>query len=144
MAHPYHTRASINADVPVEFMLEALDDDRDGEEDAGLYDQLALNASEAVDAYIGSRHPTPWAGDPPALLSRASRVFCLESLYTRRGYSKETEPKNPWASLADALRARLGRIADGTEPLVVDQSGPTIDVVTEPSRTTSASGRMGC
>lgn len=139
----YHTRQSIAADVPAEFLLEALDDDRDGVEDAGLYDQIAANASEAVDAYIGARYPTPWSGTVPALLSRASRVFCLETLYTRRGYSEDTDPPNPWHGLAEGLRARLGRIADGTEPLIVDESGPSIDVVSEPARTTSSSGKLG-
>lgn len=140
----YHTRAAIEADIPPSFLLDALDDDRDTVEDAGLYDQIAENASEAVDAYLSARVETPITGTPPALAARASRIFCLEALYARRGFTAKTDPPNPWAGLADAMRARLTRIADGTEPLTVDASGPTVDVVTEPSRTHSARGRMGC
>lgn len=142
MSHPYHSRASIEADIPEEFLLDALDDDRDGTEDEGLYEELAATASDSVDAYLAARVSVP-LGSPPAIARQASRVFCLESLYSRRGWSKDTDPPNPWASRADDWRARLARIAAGEEPLAVDTSGPSIDVVSEPARTTSAGGRMG-
>jgi phage gp36-like protein len=142
--HPYHTRASIaSADIPPSFLLDALDDDRDGEEDAGLYDQLAENASAEVDGYLGGRYTVPFTGTVPPLVIVASRIFCLEGLYARRGYTRKSDPPNPWAGRADDIRARLSRIAAGEEPLVVDTSGPSIDVVTEPSRTHSARGKMG-
>ena len=140
---PYHTRASIEADVPPSFLLDALDDNGDAVEDAGLYVQLATNASEAVDAFLAGRITTPITGTPPALAVVASRLFCLESLYSRRGFSKDSKPPNPWHGQAEDMRTRLGRIASGEEPLVVDVSGPSVDTITEPSRTTSARGRMG-
>lgn len=143
MPHPYHSRASVAAELPPEFLIEALDDNGDNEEDAGLYDEVAAAASEAVDAYLGARTSVPLAA-PSALAVQASRVFALESLYARRGYSEKTDPPNPWHARAEALRTRLARIAAGEEPYEVDRSGPAIDTVTEPSRTTSRSGRMGC
>lgn len=143
MSHPYHTRESIEALVPPTFLLDALDDDRDGEEDAGIYDAVAASASESVDAYLGGRYAVPFA-TPPALAATASRVLCLEALYQRRGFSRDTDPPNPWAAQAADWRARLGRIAAGEEPLRPDPGNAgVVDTVTEPSRTTSASGRMG-
>lgn len=140
----YHTRASIEASLPPSFLLDALDDNGDTVEDVGLYDQLAANASEAVDAFLSGRITVPITGAVPAVAIQASRIFCLEALYSRRGYSAESKPPNPWHGQAVDMRARLGRIASGDEPLLVDVSGPSIDTVTEPSRTTSARGRMGC
>ena len=142
MAHPYHTRASVVAELPPQFLLEALDDDGDGIEDDGLYEAVAAAASEAVDAYLAARVPVP-LGSPSALASQASRVFALESLYARRGYSKDSDPPNPWYPRAQELRRRLERIASGEEPYEVDRSGPSVDTITEPSRTTSRAGRMG-
>ena len=143
----YHTRASVVADIPAEFLLEALDDDRDGEEDAGLYDAIADNAGESVDAYLGGRFTVPFAEPVPALAKSASRIFCLESLYSRRGFSEKTDPPNPWAGRANEIRARLKRIAAGEDqlrpdPEIVAGAAGTTDAVTEPSRTTSSSGRM--
>lgn len=138
----YHTRASVAGSIPPAFLLEALDDDRDGEEDAGLYDVIAENASNEVDAFLAARISTPMA-TPVPLAVQASRVFCLETLYARRGYTEKTDPPNPWAAQAKELRTRLGRIASGEEPLEVDKSAAPIEAIYEPSRTTSASGRMG-
>lgn len=141
----YHTRSAINAEVPAEFLLEALDDDRDGVEDDGVYDQLAASASAEVDAYLGGRFNVPFSAPAiPALAETASRVFCLESLYQRRGYTNKTDPPNPWAARAAELRARLSRIAAGEEPLRPDPAqGGAVQTITEPSRTTSQRGRMG-
>ena len=142
--HPYHSRDSIaKADIPPSFLLDALDDDRDGVEDTGLYDQLAENASAEVDGYLEGRYGVPFTGTLPALVVTASRIFCLEGLYARRGYTRKSDPPNPWTGRADDIRARLERIAAGKEPLVVDASGPSVDVVTEPSRTHSTGGKMG-
>lgn len=138
----YHTRASVAGSIPPDFLLEALDDDRDGIEDAGLYDVIAENASNEVDAFLGARIAVPMA-TPAPIAVQASRVFCLETLYARRGYSEKTDPPNPWAVQAKALRERLGRIASGEEPLEADRSEAPIVAVYEPSRTTSASGRLG-
>jgi len=141
---PYHTRDSIaKADIPPSFLLDALDDDRDGVEDAGLYDQLAENASAEVDGYLEGRYGVPFTAPLPALVVTASRIFCLEGLYARRGFTRKSDPPNPWTGRADDIRKRLDRIAAGEEPLFVDKSGPSVDVVTEPSRTHSAGGRMG-
>lgn len=138
----YHDRASVEALIPPSFLLDALDDDRDGTEDAGLYASLADDAGVAVDAYLEGRVRRDQRTGHP-LARRASLVFCLEAIYQRRGYTIKTDPPNPWAAEADGLRARLARIAEGAEPWVLDSSGPSVDTITEPSRTTSKAGRMG-
>jgi hypothetical protein len=81
----------------------------------------------------------------PALAITASRIFCLESLYSRRGFSEKTDPPNPWAAQANEIRARLKRIAAGDDQLRPDPQGGGVEAaaITEPSRTQSRSGRMG-
>lgn len=138
----YHTKESVAGSIPPAFLLEALDDDGDGIEDSGLYEVIAENASNEVDAYLGSRVAVPMA-TPAPLAVQASRVFCLETIYQRRGYSEKSDPPNPWFAQAKALRTRLGRIASGEEPLEADRSTPPIEAIYEPARTTSAAGKMG-
>lgn len=138
----YHTRESVAGTIPPAFLLEALDDDRDGVEDSGLYEVIAENASNEVDGFLGARVDVPMA-EPVPIAVQASRIFCMEALYIRRGYSEETDPPNPWAAQAKAMRARLGRIASGDEPLKVDKSAAPISAIYEPARTTSSGGKMG-
>lgn len=139
----YFTRKSVEGKIPPEFLLDALDDNRDGVEDPGIYDAVAENACTAVDAFLGSRWPVPFpAGSVPPLARQAALVFALEELYQRRGWSENTSPPNPWSAQANALRTRLGRISAGEEPLRPDGDGVPVGTVTEPSRTTSKAGRM--
>ena len=41
----YLTKADLDGLIPPQFLLEALDDDQDGQEDAGLWDKIAQQAS---------------------------------------------------------------------------------------------------
>jgi len=149
MADYYFTRSSVTAKVPPKFLLQALDDDGDGIEDDGLWDAIAEDACDAVDSFLGGRFAVPFAeGSVPALAAEAAKLFALETLYQRRGYERDTEPPNPWSNAASAIRARLKRIAAGDEPLMPEGGagavpGSSVQVVTEESRTTSRSGRMG-
>ena len=45
----YVARAQIEALVPPAFLLEALDDDNDGNEDAGVFDAIVEGAQQEVD-----------------------------------------------------------------------------------------------
>jgi hypothetical protein len=145
----YVDRSQVEAKLPPQFLLQALDDDGDGLEDEGVWDAIAAEADEAVEGFLEGRYAIPFAeGSVPRIVSNAAKLFALETLYMRRGYSKDTDPPNPWAAAATAMRARLARIGAGEEPLHPDTGvggapGDTVVVVTEPSRTTSSSGRMG-
>ena len=80
-----------------------------------------------------------------AQLKTATKLFILEALYARRGYSKDTEPKNPWYSQSAAMRARLQRVSSGDERVSPTQAQvvPGVVLVSEPSRTQSSSNKVG-
>jgi phage gp36-like protein len=136
----YTTRQKITAKLPDRFLVEALDDDNDGEEDTGLLDTIIANADEEIDSYLLARYAAPFA-DAPALVGSASLTLVLEALYFRRGLSGDS---NPWVKPAAEIRARLKRIAAGDEPLVAgrEKAQAGVVVVTEPARTHSTSGRL--
>lgn len=140
----YIERAQIEAIVPPAFLLEALDDDNDGEEDSGVYDALVSGAQDEVDGYFAPVVTVPFETVPP-LAKVATKLFILESLYARRGYSKDTEPKNPWYSQAAGMRARLQRVSSGDERVSPTQAQvvPGVVLVSEPSRTQSSSNKVG-
>lgn len=136
----YTTRAAITAKLPESFLVEALDDDNDGVEDAGLLDQIITDATVEIDGYLEGRYTLPIT-PAPALLRTACLTIVLADLYARRGVADEA---NPWKKPATALRTRLERIAKGEIPLVarVEKADAAVTVVTEPARTHSASGGL--
>lgn len=141
----YVERAQIEALVPPAFLLEALDDDNDGTEDDGVFDAIVTGAQDEVDSYLGAVTPVPFAGTVPSLAKVAAKLFVLEALFARRGYSKDTDPRNPWASQATGMRAKLGRISAGEEAMSPTQTqvAPGVVLVSEHSRTQSRSGKVG-
>jgi len=136
----YIDRASVIAKLPDRFLVEALDDDGDGEEDAGLFDGILANAEREIDGYVEGRYALPLS-PVPAFLGTAALVLVLEALYYRRGFDGET---NPWRNRASETRARLRRIASGEETLVAgtEKAAPGITAITEPARTHSKGGRL--
>lgn len=136
----YCTHDEVEKLVGPENFRQMLDDDRDGEEDSGLFDTLAEAASSGVDAYVGAQYPLPFA-TVPSFARLAARVLCCESLYKRRGVSKDA---NPFAGEADAIRKRLERIMDGEADLdfVQDAAGAGVEADTEPSKLAQQDGRM--
>lgn len=140
---PYILKAEIEADIPPQFLLEALDDDNDGNEDAGLWDKIEASAAEAVDGVLGQRYAVPFTAPLPAVVKNAARVFILEKLYARRGTKTED---NPWTSQANKLRAKLDLIADGEEPLTpgANKANQSVTVMKEAAKTTSGSESLAC
>lgn len=138
---PYTTRQQIEAKLPPRFLLEALDDDGDGEEDENLFDTLNEMASARVDGYLGQRYSVPFTAPVPGVVTEAALAFLMETLYERRGMIGQA---NPYAQEAQAMRSRLEKIGTGAQPLRPDlkQSNPSVTVISEPSRTQSAHGRV--
>lgn len=135
----YVELTDLKGDIPDEFLTQALDDDGDGEADAGNWDAVANKASEDVDAFLESRFPVPFATPYPAVVKRSARIFALEKLYLKRG----VQP-NPWTKQADAMRDKLEKIGNGDEPLsaAVSPSTPSGAVISSPSKTHSADGSL--
>jgi phage gp36-like protein len=138
----YTTRAALGAIIPPQFVLQALDDDGDGVEDAGLFDQVLANAQQEVDGILGKRYATPFASPIPNLVGNATLIFVGEALYTRRGYGDEARP-NPFAERAKDIRKQLVAISNGEGALSpdLDRKKPSASVITEPAKTSSATGR---
>ncbi len=134
----YALRADLEAIIPPHFIVQALDDDADGQEDAGLFEKVADAADRAVNAYLSGRYTTPFGAPYPDLVSEAAKVFIAESLYARRGYESE---RNPYTARANALRKQLEAIGNGNGslggvPADTTATRPPMAIVSEPSRTT--------
>lgn len=138
----YITRPALNALVPPQFVLQALDDNSDGVEDAGLFDQILANVQQEIDGTLGKRYTVPFQNPIPSIIGNAALIFMGEALYTRRGYGDEAKP-NPFAVRAKGIRSDLADIAAGTVPLfpTLNRAKPSGTVIGEPAKTTSPTGR---
>lgn len=136
----YITMADLNAVIPPQFLLEALDDDSDGAADPGLFDTIVAAGMREVDAILGKRYATPFENPLPGIVQHATLVFVAEALFTRRG---KKDKDNPWAEKAAGIRKQLEEIAAGKVPFTpgLDRKKPSISAITEPARTVSARGR---
>ncbi|BET67206.1 hypothetical protein ASA1KI_21240 [Opitutales bacterium ASA1] len=138
----YTTMTEMNALIPSAFLVQALDDDRDGVADASAWADVLRAASDEINGVLGTKYPVPFANPVPALVLDAARVFCAELLYNRRGFSGEE--KNPWAARAAAIRKTLQAIAKGDLPLTAEtkRTKPSGSIISETAKTTSAAGRV--
>jgi len=130
----YLTKADLDGLIPPQFLLEALDDDQDGVEDVGLWDKIAQQAADAVDALLGQRYTVPFTAPLPPLVAQAARVFAASALYRRRGY---TDDRNPWGKEAERLSVKLSRIGQGLEPLTpgADRAEDSVSIIVEQAKT---------
>jgi len=136
----YIIMATLVAEVPPQFITQALDDNGDGVADTGLFDQVVANAQAEVDGILGQRYTVPFQNPVPAVVVDATTKFVAEKLYSRRGLDGE---KNPWSKKASDARTLLKQIAKGEIPLTPSaaREKPSASAITETARTTSARGR---
>lgn len=139
----YTTLAQVTAKLPNDFIVQALDDDKDGLIDEDVWAAVAADAADQVDDRLGQRYSVPF--DPANLSAKvraSSLMFVLESLYLRRGFG--TEDTNPFINSARAARRELSAIGNGEVPLTPDAVKPnrTVMAVTEPARSSSAGGYL--
>ncbi|MDA3873225.1 MAG: DUF1320 family protein [Kiritimatiellae bacterium] len=137
----YTTEAQLTPLLPPQFLVEALDDDRDGAADANLLDAIIDAAGVEIDAALGQRYPVPFSAPFPALVSHSAKVLVLNTLYMRRGVS---EKNNPWHAQAEAVRKHLKAVGKGDAPLTPEtkKTRPPVSIITEPSRMHSSAGRI--
>jgi phage gp36-like protein len=139
---PYLTLDDLRGMIPARHLLEALDDDNDGAEDAGIFDAVAAQAGEQIDGPLSGRFSVPFEAPLPALVSLAAKVFAAELIYKRRAVEDD---KNPWTSQAKALRTTLADLGKNLSPAPTDFPGvakPGAVMISEPARTYSAAGRL--
>lgn len=102
-------RAAIEAEFDAEHLAEALDDDGDGAEDPGLFESLAAQAAEEVEAraeLVALAHPAP----PASFLERAAVACLCAMLFRRRGVADD---QNPFAGKEKAAFDLLDKLAAG-------------------------------
>jgi phage gp36-like protein len=140
----YLTLDEVSAKVPPALLLEALDDNADGVLDEDAWAQVAASACKEVDGTLGQRYtvPFPEPPDTPALVSEAAILFACETLYLRRGHG--TKETNPFLTRAEAMRSKLDLIAEGRLALTptTTKPRPSVSAITEPARTSSATGAL--
>ncbi len=102
-AFPY---SELTAMMPLARIVEALDDDRDGEADAAAWTDVLAGVDERLADIYGTA-----AAAAAANPAYARKVFCCEVLYARRGFHGEEQ--NPWTRQANALDRSLRQRAAG-------------------------------
>jgi phage gp36-like protein len=129
----YISQSDLKGKVPDQLLLQALDDNGDGLEDDGAWDQLVVDVESAINSRLEGNYAIPLADPLPAIVSEAAKILAAEAVYQRRGLSGD---QNPWVKQADAMRKRLEEIGSGDKPLKPDTApqGPAGVIITEPSR----------
>lgn len=140
--HAYTSLDQVKGKLPLDFIIEALDDDGDGEIDVAAWQMVSGNAAIEIDGYLAMKYLTPFPEPFPSIVQSASLIFVMESLHDRRG--KNGEDGNPYAKRATEWRNMLAMIGNGEKPLTPlhEKATPSVRVVTEPARTSSASGHL--
>lgn len=93
-------------EMPLMDIITALDDNRDGEADEAAWERVQGIAGERVANAVGGEVPGAFA----QAASYARKLFCLEALYNRRGFSDD---RNPFAARAREAEKRLRELASG-------------------------------
>jgi len=89
-------------------ITDALDDNKDGTADEAAWTQVQASAADRVTNAFGGATPSEYAA--PA--AYALKVFILEILFRRRGF---TDKANPFSSQANAAEKRLTNLSSGAE-----------------------------
>jgi hypothetical protein len=133
MAYVCYT--DVQGKIPPKFLIQALDDDLDGQPDPGLFDLIASQVSTDIDGRLGQRYAVPFSAPLPAIVSSAALIFACEAVYARR----VTPEQNPWMGQGNSFRSKLDRIGQGLEPLTpeLQRKAPSVSVIGECSKTFS-------
>lgn len=108
---PYVTRDQVAARIPPPVLNDALDDDGDGTEDAGLFDNIVAAASLEVDGFLAGLYNVPFTV-PPAKVGAAAFAFTCEAIYQRRNV-----PFPKWLQdQVEFWRGHLAKVANREVP----------------------------
>lgn len=94
--------------MPIAYIIEALDDNGDGDADKTAWAEVYAAASERVSDAFGGDVPDDYADST----GYALKIFCAEILFSRRGFSGE---RNPYTKRAADQEQRLRKLASGAE-----------------------------
>jgi hypothetical protein len=122
----------LSGEMPLARIVEALDDDRDGQADEAAWAAVQASAEERVLDAFGGAVPERCAG----AVARARKVFLLDLLYTRRGFGGAD---NPFGAQAVAAEKRLRSLSAGDEAPAGTGGGT---VYSEPAKVAGTTGLM--
>ena len=118
----YVTQSQLQSEIPEPDLIDALDDDKDGQADETAWEQILATASTDVDALLGSRYTVPlaepedWDAETkgawalPSPVQSAAFAFAGEKIYKRR---RTPDDQNPFFKRAEFWRSRLAKIGAG-------------------------------
>lgn len=132
---------ALEAELPPQFLVQALDDDGDGLADPGVWDKVLDAVSTEIDGILGQRYPVPFQNPLPAVVVHSARVLALAMLHRRRGIEDKA---NPFAKTAQQALEKLQAIAAGKEPLTpeIQRQAPGVSIIGEKSKLQSSSGKI--
>jgi hypothetical protein len=133
----YATIQQVAARVPNTLIVQALDDNRDGQIDADVQAAWEQSVDGEIDGFLGQRYSVPFSGTIPSVVANAAMILRCEALYQRRGIPTE---QNPFSGQAAKIREKLDRIGRGVDPLTPDtpKAHDPGSIISEPSRFTPA------
>lgn len=139
----YITLDDLKGKLPASQIVDALDDDRDGEIDAAVLTQLLNEASTAVDGYLEGRYTTPLTaemfttGRIPAAIVEAAKLIALKVICGRRGIADENFPfRDELKRSLDWLeQIREGKLSLAGFDEAVESPASTVLAVTSPMAT---------
>lgn len=131
MAHPYTTRARLNALIRPERLVVLLDVDQDGTEDTGVFTDIIERAANAVDADLARFYVVPFASltDTPGIISDLTDYAAAVLLFQIGGAPSSEDAKN-FQARYDALLERItsGRAAVPGATEAASDAGATATV----------------
>lgn len=111
----YVELTDLQGEIPGDFLIQALDDNNDGEIDA--WTLVQRQACEEVDGLLEGRFAVPLTLSPlPRVVKQAAIAFACELCYRRRG---KPDAENPFKSRANDFRKRLMAVTEGELKLSV-------------------------
>jgi hypothetical protein len=122
----------LSGEMPLANIIEALDDDGDGAADDSAWAAVQASAEERIAEAFGGSVPAEYASG----VTHARKLFLLEILYRRRGFTGE---RNPFSSQASKAEDRLRKLATGEE---TPQGAGGGSAITEPAKINGITGLM--
>jgi len=138
----YFVLSDLEALIPPGWVVEALDDDADGESDALLFDQVRDMAEAEVNGKIGRRYAVPLSPAEGSSLAQwlkhAATMLAAGICYKRRG--ADAWAKCPYIDEIEDIRKDLAKIAAGDMPLDVgeERAVESAEIISQDSRINSS------
>lgn len=128
------TQQEILGRIPAQAIIEALDDDRDGEPDEAAWTEVLSAVRDEIEGRLGPRYSAPFAAPVVPVVKAAAKTLAIYFLHERRGLYGEQNPL--WQEVLETRR-RLDRIASGDMPLTAgaEAAADQVTAITGPSKT---------